>query len=149
MQTSKRAKATSERILAFISFGVIVYSIVQLFSDTQTAGPYIGAILLASIMFILSLANIAIQESNSLNSQTIKIEKETMIYKEEEMIEEAELAKSLEEHLDKVISNPLNKLVILRGDKPDAVMLPIEEYERMKNIANYLEEIKAKKFKCE
>ena len=68
-----------------------------------------------------------------------------MMYKQEEMIEETALAKSLEEHLDRVISNPLNKLIILREDKPDAVMLPIEEYERIRAAADYLEDIQSRK----
>jgi len=32
-------------------------------------------------------------------------------------------------YLDKVISNTLNKLAIIRRNKPEAVLIPIQEYE--------------------
>lgn len=146
IQTNETTHSKSEKVLVLISFGVIVYSLIQLFSDNnQTSNTYMGAILLSSIILILSLGIIGITESSRLNSQTTKKSKETMIYKQEEMIEETELAKSLEEQLDRVISNPLNKLIILREDKPDAVMLSIEEYERIRAAADYLEDIQSRK----
>jgi Mn2+/Fe2+ NRAMP family transporter len=75
MQTHQTTHCKSEKVLALISFGVIVYSLIQLFSDNnQTSNTYVGAILLSSIILILSLGIIGITGSSRLNSQTKKKE---------------------------------------------------------------------------
>lgn len=62
-------------------------------------------------------------------------------YAKEEMVGVTELGKSLGSYLDKVVSNPFNKIVIIRHNKPEAIMIPISEYEHMRAAADYLEEI--------
>lgn len=62
-------------------------------------------------------------------------------YAKEEMVGITELSKSLGKYLDKVISNPLNKIAIIRRNEPEAIIVPIEEYERMRAASDYLEDI--------
>ncbi len=60
-------------------------------------------------------------------------------YAKEELIGVTEFGKSIGAYLDKVIASPLNKLALVRRNKPEAVIIPIEEYERMQEISEYLE----------
>ena len=62
-------------------------------------------------------------------------------YAKNEMVGITELSKSLGSYLDKVTSNTLNKLAIIRRNKPEAVIVPIEEYEYMKKATDYLEDL--------
>ncbi len=62
-------------------------------------------------------------------------------YARDEMVGITELSKSLGKYLDKVISNPLNKIAIIRRNEPEAVIVPIEEYEHMKAASDYLEDM--------
>ena len=62
-------------------------------------------------------------------------------YTKEETVGITELSKSLGNYIDKVISFPLNKLAIIRRNKMEAVIVPIEEYERMKAASDYLEDM--------
>jgi prevent-host-death family protein len=62
-------------------------------------------------------------------------------YTKEEMVGITELTKSLGKYLDVVTSSALNKLAIVRRNKPEAVIVPIEEYERMRAATDYLEDM--------
>lgn len=62
-------------------------------------------------------------------------------YSKEEMVGITELTKSLGKYLDVVTSSALNKLAIVRRNKPEAVIVPIEEYERMRIAADYIEDM--------
>ncbi len=55
-------------------------------------------------------------------------------YSKEEMVGVTEFGKSMGAFLDKVVKEPLNRLVLIRRNKPEAVIVPIEEYESMKNF---------------
>jgi len=66
-------------------------------------------------------------------------------YKEDEIVEFTELGESLEKYVDKVISNRLNKIVITRNDKPEAVMIPIAEYEHIRVISDIYEDMQIAK----
>lgn len=55
-----------------------------------------------------------------------------------EMVSIDELDKSLEDFLDQLKCGKLNKLLVFRNDLPDVVILPIEEYEKMKSLINNL-----------
>lgn len=66
-------------------------------------------------------------------------------YKREEMVGITELSKSLGKYLDKVISNPFNKIAIIRRNEPEAVIVPIAEYEHMKAASDYLEDMEIAK----
>ncbi len=64
----------------------------------------------------------------------ISIEKDLkmLTYSKDEMVGVTEFGKSIGAFLNKVVENPLNKLVILRRNKPEAVIIPIEECENLK-----------------
>ena len=61
-------------------------------------------------------------------------------YTKEEMVGITELGKSLGNYLDKVTSDVFNKIAIVRRNKPDAVIIPIEEYELLQNVYDRLEQ---------
>ena len=61
-------------------------------------------------------------------------------YAKEEMIGITEFGKSLGKYLDKVTSNTLSKLAIIRRNKPEAVIIPIEEYENLQRAYDMLEQ---------
>lgn len=52
-------------------------------------------------------------------------------YAKKEMVGITELGKSLGSYLDKVISDPFNKIAVIRHNKPEAVIIPVDEYERI------------------
>ena len=62
-------------------------------------------------------------------------------YSQKEMIGITELAKSLGGFVEKVVSGNIEKLTIVRHNKAEAVILPIAEYERMKEIATIAEDM--------
>ena len=66
-------------------------------------------------------------------------------YARDEMVGITELGKSLGKFLDKVVSNPLNKLAIIRRNEPEAVIIPIKEYEYMKQAAEIYEDMQIAK----
>ncbi len=62
-------------------------------------------------------------------------------YAKEELIGVTEFGKSIGAYLDKVVANPRNKIALVRRNKPEAVIVPIEEYERMCEISEYLDDL--------
>ena len=62
-------------------------------------------------------------------------------YKKEELVGITELGKALGSYLDKITSHSFEKLAVIRRNKPEAVIVPIEEYERLKHSADLLEEL--------
>jgi len=63
-----------------------------------------------------------------------------MNYKNREFVSTKDLKNNLEKHLDYISQDPFNRLVIVRGGKKEAVMIPISEYEHIKSVADYMEE---------
>ena len=61
-------------------------------------------------------------------------------YAREELVGITDLGKSLGNYLDKVSENILNRITIVRRNKPEAVVLPIEEYERLQSVYDQLEQ---------
>ena len=61
-------------------------------------------------------------------------------YAKEEMVGITEFGKSLGKYLDKVTSNTFNKLAIIRRNKPEAVLIPIQEYENLQRAYDMLEQ---------
>jgi len=53
-----------------------------------------------------------------------------MEYSQKE-IDQKELSKDMDRYLDWVIKNPFHRLIIQRDNKQAAVIVPIEEYERI------------------
>lgn len=62
-----------------------------------------------------------------------------LAYTRKELVGSAELAKGLGGFLDWVVSSPFHKLAIMRRNKPEVVMLPIEEYERIVSMSEAYE----------
>ena len=62
-------------------------------------------------------------------------------YTKNEMVGITELSKSLSGFIDKVASNAIQKLAVVKHNKPEVVILSIEEYERMKELQDYFEEL--------
>ncbi len=61
-------------------------------------------------------------------------------YVKEEMVGITELGKSLGGYLDKVKSKEFDKIAIIRRNKPEAVILSIEEYEMLQKAYDALEQ---------
>ena len=62
-----------------------------------------------------------------------------MHYKNREFVSTKDLQKNLDKHLDYISQDPFNRLVIVRGGKKEAIMIPISEYEHIKSVADYME----------
>jgi len=61
-------------------------------------------------------------------------------YSKDEMVGITELGKSLGSYLDKVTSKVFKKIAIIRRNKPEAVIIPIEEYELLQSAYDRLEQ---------
>ena len=61
-------------------------------------------------------------------------------YAKDEMVGITELGKSLGNYLDKVTSNIFTKIAIIRRNKPEAVIVAIEEYELLQRAYDMLEQ---------
>ena len=62
-------------------------------------------------------------------------------YTQTEMVGITELAKSLGGFVEKVVSGSIEKLTVVRHNKAEVVILPIAEYERMKEITTIAEDM--------
>ena len=61
-------------------------------------------------------------------------------YAKDEMVGVTELGKSLGSYLDKVTTHAFSKIAIIRRNKPEAVIIPIEEYEMLQSVYDKLEQ---------
>ena len=61
-------------------------------------------------------------------------------YAKDEMVGITELGKSLGSYLDKVNANIFRKIAIIRRNKPEAVIIPIDEYELLQSAYDRLEQ---------
>ena len=68
------------------------------------------------------------------------MENNMITYSKDEMVGITELGKSLGSYLDKVTSDVLSKIAIIRRNKPEAVIIPIEEYELLQSAYDRLEQ---------
>lgn len=66
-------------------------------------------------------------------------EYDMLAYRREEMVPSSILAKGLGGFLDMITTHSVEKIAIVRHNVPEAVIIPINEYERMKAIADYAE----------
>jgi len=62
-------------------------------------------------------------------------------YSREEMVSVTDLLKTLRQTIDKVSLNKVDKIAVMKNNRPEAVMLSIDEYERIKEIADLAEHI--------
>lgn len=68
------------------------------------------------------------------------METDVVKYAKDEMVGITELGKSLGNYLDKVTSHMFSKIAIIRRNKPEAVIIPIEEYELLQSTYDRLEQ---------
>ena len=68
------------------------------------------------------------------------MEKTMITYAKDEMVGITELGKSLGSYLDMVNANIFRKIAIIRRNKPEAVIIPIEEYELLQSAYDRLEQ---------
>ena len=68
------------------------------------------------------------------------MENNMVTYAKDEMVGITELGKSLGSYLDKVTSNVFSKIAIIRRNKPEAVIIPIKEYELLQSVYDRLEQ---------
>jgi len=68
------------------------------------------------------------------------MEKTMITYAKDEMVGITELGKSLGSYLDKVTSDVFSKIAIIRRNKPEAVIIPIAEYELLQSAYDRLEQ---------
>ncbi len=68
------------------------------------------------------------------------MENNMVTYAKDEMVGITELGKSLGSYLDKVTSDMFSKIAIIRRNKPEAVIIPIEEYELLQSAYDRLEQ---------
>lgn len=62
-------------------------------------------------------------------------------YSREEMVSVTDLLKSLRQTLDKISHRSVEKVAVMKNNRPEAVMLSVEEYERIKELADMAEHI--------
>jgi prevent-host-death family protein len=68
------------------------------------------------------------------------MENNMITYAKDEMVGITELGKSLGSYLDKVTSDVFSRIAIIRRNKPEAVIIPIEEYELLQSAYDRLEQ---------
>ena len=62
-------------------------------------------------------------------------------YSQNELVSATEMSKQFGEYLSKIKDGILSKVAILKNNKLNAVILPVEEYERMVIATQKLEEL--------
>jgi len=62
-------------------------------------------------------------------------------YRQNELVSATEISKQFGEYISKVKDGLLDKIGILKNNKLNAVILSVEEYERMVEASNRLEEL--------
>lgn len=60
-------------------------------------------------------------------------------YSEKEMIGITELSRSLNSVVESLATNSIEKMAIFKSNKPKVVMVPFNEYQRMKELADLVE----------
>jgi hypothetical protein len=62
-------------------------------------------------------------------------------YSRDEMVSVTDLLKSLRQTLDKISLRSVEKIAVMKNNRPEAVMLSIDEYERIKGLADMAERV--------
>jgi len=66
-------------------------------------------------------------------------------YTTEELVPSTEFAKGFGGFVSKIITGSVEKLAIVKNNKPEAVVISIAEYERIKMLANLAEDLSVQK----
>ncbi|MGE4400022.1 MAG: type II toxin-antitoxin system Phd/YefM family antitoxin [Campylobacterales bacterium] len=62
-------------------------------------------------------------------------------YARDEMVSVTDIVKGFKANLEKVTGHAVEKLAIMRNNKPEAVIVPVDEYEKMKELYDYAERL--------
>lgn len=62
-------------------------------------------------------------------------------YTRDEMVSVTEIVKGFRANLEKVTGHAVEKLAIMRNNKPEAVIVSVDEYEKMKELYDYAERL--------
>ena len=62
-------------------------------------------------------------------------------YTTEELVSSTDFAKGFGGYISKIISGSVEKLAVVKNNKPEAVVISIAEYERIKQLANLAEDL--------
>ncbi|WP_373033799.1 type II toxin-antitoxin system prevent-host-death family antitoxin [Sulfurovum sp.] len=62
-------------------------------------------------------------------------------YTTEELVPSTDFAKGFGGYISKIISGSVEKLAVVKNNKPEAVVISIAEYERIKQLANLAEDL--------
>jgi PHD/YefM family antitoxin component YafN of YafNO toxin-antitoxin module len=57
------------------------------------------------------------------------------------MVSVTEIVKGFRANLEKVTGHAVEKLAIMRNNKPEAVIVSVDEYEKMKELYDYAERL--------
>ncbi len=66
-------------------------------------------------------------------------------YTTEELVPSTEFAKGFGGFISKIINGTVEKLAVVKNNKPEAVVISISEYERIKRLANLAEDLSIQK----
>jgi len=62
-------------------------------------------------------------------------------YTTEELVPSTDFAKGFGGYISKIINGSVEKLAVVKNNKPEAVVISIVEYERIKQLANLAEDL--------
>ncbi len=62
-------------------------------------------------------------------------------YARDEMVSVTDIVNGFKANLEKVTGRAVEKLAIMRNNKPEAVIVPVDEYEKMKELYDYAERL--------
>ncbi|WP_198306462.1 type II toxin-antitoxin system Phd/YefM family antitoxin [Arcobacter vandammei] len=62
-------------------------------------------------------------------------------YTQKEIVEISELSKPLSSFIDKISTKAVEKFVIVKNNKTEAVIISADEYEQIRKIQDYLENL--------
>ena len=65
----------------------------------------------------------------------------SVAYVKEEMVGITELAKSFNSFVNKLKTQTIEKIAIMKNNKPEAVIIPIERYEKLEELEKIVEQI--------
>ena len=66
-------------------------------------------------------------------------------YSRDEMISVTELLKTFRQTLDRIADHSVEKIAVMKNNRPEAVVLSVDEYERIKALADYAEDLETAK----
>jgi len=68
-----------------------------------------------------------------------------VVYSRDEMISVTELLKTFRHTLNKIADHSIDKIAVMKNNKPEAVVLSVDEYERIKALADFAEDLEIAK----